>query len=94
MQCLAALWDEEDVKLNKSRPLNFEHTKQDGTEADGNPNLVDYTEKVMLKQLDAYSVSIETMTLYNSLRNKVGENTKVEVPRDKLRVNIFPELRY
>jgi hypothetical protein len=44
----------------------------------------------MLKQLDANSVSIETMTLYNSLKNKVGENTKVEVPRDKLRVNISP----
>ena len=44
----------------------------------------------MLKQLDANSVSIETMTLYNSLKNKVEENTKVEVPRDKLRVNISP----
>ena len=71
-----------------------EFTEQDGIEADGNPTTVYYTEKVMLKQLDANSVSIETMTLYNSLRNKVGENTKVEVPRDKLRVNIFPELRY
>jgi hypothetical protein len=47
-------------------------------------------EKVMLKQLDVNSTSIETMTLYNSLKNKVGENTKVEVPRDKLRVNISP----
>ena len=72
----------------------IEYTKQVGTEADGNPNLVDYTEKVMLKQLDAYSVSSETMIPYNSLRNKVVENTKVEVPRDKLRVNISPELRY
>ena len=62
--------------------FSIEHTKQDGTEADGNPNLVDYSEKVMLKQLDAYSVNNETMTLYNSPRNKVGENTKVEVPRD------------
>ena len=71
-----------------------EYTEHDGTEADGTPTPVDYMEKVMLKQLNAYSVSIETMTLYNSLRNKVGENTKVEVPRDKLWVNIFPELRY
>ena len=66
-----------------------ECTEQDGTEADGNPNLVDYSEKVMLKQLDANSVSIETMTLYNSLKNKVGDK-KVEVPSDKLRVNISP----
>jgi hypothetical protein len=43
----------------------------------------------MLKQLDANSVNIETMTLYNSLKNKVGDK-KVEVPRDKLRVNISP----
>ena len=53
-----------------------ECTEQDGTEADGNPTTVNYTEKVMLKQLGADSVSIETMTLYNSLKNKVGEQKK------------------
>ena len=66
-----------------------EFTEQDGTEADGNPTTVYYTEKVMLKQLGADSVSSETMTLYNSLSDKVGDK-KVEIPRDKLRVNISP----
>ena len=65
-----------------SRTLNFEHTKQDGTDADGNPNLVDHSEKGMLKQFDDYSVNSEIVTPHYSPRNKVGENTKAEVPRD------------
>ena len=50
-----------------------EFTEQDGIEADGNPTTVYYTEKVMLKQLGADSASNETMTRYNSLKDKVGE---------------------
>jgi hypothetical protein len=50
-----------------------EFTEQDGIEADGNPTTVYYTEKVMLKQLGADSVSSKTMTLYNSFPDKVGD---------------------
>ena len=35
---------------------------QDGTDADGNPNLVDNSEKGMLKQFDDYNVNSETVT--------------------------------
>ena len=55
---------------------------QDGTDADGNPNLVDHSEKGMLKQFDDYNVNSETVTPHYSPRNKVRENTKAEVPRD------------
>ena len=50
-----------------------EFTEQDGIEADGNPTTVDYTEKVMLKQLGAYSVSSKAMTLHNSASDMVGD---------------------
>ena len=50
-----------------------EYTEHDGTEADGTPTPVDYTEKVMLKQLGAYSVSSKAMTLHISTSNKVGD---------------------
>ena len=70
------------MRMRLRQPLNSEHTMQDGTDADGNPNLVDHSEKGMLKQFDDYSVNSETMTPYYSPRNKVGENTKAEVPRD------------
>jgi hypothetical protein len=72
MPCLAALRDDEDVQPNKILTGIKEFTEQDGTEAEGNPTTVYYTEKVMLKQLGADSVSSETMTLYNSLSDKVG----------------------
>ena len=73
MPCLAALRDVEDVQLNKILTGIKEFTEQDGIEADGTPTPVDYTEKVMLKQLGAYSVSSKAMTLHNSASDKVGD---------------------
>ena len=73
MPRLAALRDDEDVQLNKILTGIKEFTEQDGIEADGTPTPVDYTEKVMLKQLGAYSVSNKAMTLHNSASDKVGD---------------------
>jgi hypothetical protein len=39
----------------------------------GTPTPVDYTEKVMLKQLGAYSVSSKAMIVHNSVSDKVGD---------------------
>ena len=64
------------MRMRLRQPLNSEHTMQDGTDADGNPNLVDHSEKGKLMQLDAYSVNSVTMTPYYSPRNNEGENTK------------------
>ena len=64
------------MMMRLSRPLNFAHTKQDGTDADGNPNLVDNAEKGMRKQFDDYNVNSETVNPHYSPRNKVGELQK------------------
>ena len=49
---------------------------QDGTDADGNPNLVDNSEKGMRKQFDDYDVNSVTVTPHYSPSNKVGEIQK------------------
>lgn len=46
---------------------------QDGTDADGNPNLVDNSEMGMRKQFDDYDVNSVTMFPHYSPGNKVGE---------------------
>jgi hypothetical protein len=55
--------------LNNVLTGTKEYTEHDGTEADGTPTPVDYTEKVMLKQLGADSVSSKAMTLHISTMN-------------------------
>ena len=64
------------MRMRLRQPLNSENTMQDGTDADGNPNLVDHSEKGMLKQFDDYNVNSETVTPHYSPRNKVGEIQK------------------
>ena len=59
--------------MNKFLTGTKDYTEHDGIEADGTPTPVDYTEKVMLKQLGAYSVSSKAMTLHNSASDKVGD---------------------